>query len=168
MLNQCTSLKIWTSIATHLKSSYSYLPNYTLLWMIPEHQSSLNLVTTELIVDHWLGYSRKSKPTGGWRAHFFEKPLEFFISFTLPLEIPDKTKLHPWKFHKIALDHLEIPRPNHQDPWKFYIIFFGHPCKFLLLFLWYPFKSHILYPSPHSVWFSSGIAHLKTASWLAT
>ena len=33
-----------------------------------------------------------------------------FHFYTLPLEIPDKTKLEPWIFHKIVLDPL---------PWKF-------------------------------------------------
>ena len=34
-------------------------------------------------------------------------PLEIFHFFTLG--IPDKVKLHPWKFYKIVLDPLEIP-----------------------------------------------------------
>ena len=46
---------------------------------------------------------------GELRTYFFENPLEF-IFFSLLLEIPDKTKLHPWKFHKIVFDPLETPR----------------------------------------------------------
>ena len=49
----------------------------------------------------WAGLFQKK--TGGLRAKFFEPPLEYFIFFTLLLEIPEKTKLHPWKFHKIKL-----------------------------------------------------------------
>ena len=37
-------------------------------------------------------------------------PLEIFHFFTLG--IPDKVKLHPWKFYKIVLDPLKIPRPK--------------------------------------------------------
>ena len=39
---------------------------------------------------------------------FLKIPLEFLI-FYLPLQIPDKTKLHSWQFHEIVLDPLEIP-----------------------------------------------------------
>ena len=38
----------------------------------------------------------------------FDKPPGIFHFFTLPLEIPDKTKLNPWIFHKIVIDSLEI------------------------------------------------------------
>ena len=38
---------------------------------------------------------------------FLKNPVIFL--FALPLEIPDKTKLHPWEFHKLVLDPLEIP-----------------------------------------------------------
>ena len=49
--------------------------------------------------------------------------------FTLSLEIPHKTQLNPWIFHKIVLDPLEIPGPK--IPWKFHIIF-------LAIFCWLP------------------------------
>ena len=113
--------------------------------MIPEHQSSLSLVKIELIVDHWLGYSRKKKQQGGWGHTFLKNP---WICFSLdPLKIPT--------------------RPNHQDPSGNSTLFIlGHPCKFLLLFLWYLKEFHIVCLSPHPVWFSAGTAHLKTACWL--
>ena len=38
------------------------------------------------------------------RICFFETPGTFHFFFTLPLEIPDKTKLNPWTFHTIVLD----------------------------------------------------------------
>ena len=47
---------------------------------------------------------------------FWKRPLEVLIcpSFNLPrvkpLEIPDKMKLHPWKFYKIVLHPLKFPR----------------------------------------------------------
>ena len=48
--------------------------------MIPEHQSSLNLVTIELIVDHRLGYSRK-KTNREVEGILFWKPSEIFYFF---------------------------------------------------------------------------------------
>ena len=49
--------------------------------------------------DKWqLSYSRKrpDKGGGGWGHFFFENPRGIFRFFTLPLEIPDKTRLHFW------------------------------------------------------------------------
>ena len=49
---------------------------------------------------------------------------------------------------------------------------FGHPFKFLLLFLWYPWKFHtyrLLLPSPRLVFFwNSPFDSLMMVSWLAT
>ena len=59
------------------------------------------------------------------------KPLlEFFIFFTLPLEIPDKTMLNSWIFCKIVLDSLEILRPKRKTPGNSTLFFLGHPWKF--------------------------------------
>ena len=61
-----------------------------------------------------MGYSRK-KQTGGLRTYFFKYPLKFLGFLLLPLEITDKTRLHPYKLHKIVLCPSEIlilkPRP---------------------------------------------------------
>ena len=51
------------------------------------------MVTVELFVDHWLGYSRKKNKQGGVEAFLFWKSPGFFYFFTLPLKIPDKIKL---------------------------------------------------------------------------
>ena len=56
---------------------------------------------------------------------FKKKTLEFF--FFLPLEIPEKTKLNPWIFHKIVLDLLEIPRPETKTLGNSTLSFLGHP-----------------------------------------
>ena len=71
---------------------------------------------------------------GGWGYTFFKKLLEFFIFFTLPLEIPDK-KLKPWIFHKIVLDLLEVPRPKPKTPGLeilhyFFLITLGNSTSF--------------------------------------
>ena len=78
---------------------------------------------------------------------FFKKKLWMFWIRHFPLEIPEKRKLHPWKFCKIVWHPLEIPRPKaktHENstsfldhPWKFYF-FFNWPWKFHKLFLQYP------------------------------
>ena len=65
-----------------------------------------------------MGYSRKKKKTwgGGLRTYFFERPPGIFHFFILPLEIPGKSKLHPWKLCKPALHPLEIPRSKAKTP----------------------------------------------------
>ena len=58
-----------------------------------------------------------------------ENSPEIFHFFTLPQEIPDKTKakLSPQIFHRIALDPLEIPRPKtKQSPGTSTLFFLGH------------------------------------------
>ena len=79
---------------------------------------SIWLPLNSLLIIDWQKKKQKVEDILFWKT-----PGVFYF-VTLPLEIPDKTKLHPWKFHKTALDPLEIPRPNHQDPWKLHIIFF--------------------------------------------
>ena len=54
--------------------------------------------------------------TWGVEDIFFKKNPEIFRFETLPSEIPDKTKFHNWKFHKIALHHLETTKAKNQDP----------------------------------------------------
>ena len=79
-----------------------------------------------------LGYSRKKTNRGGGEAEdiTFENPPGIFNFFTLSLEIPDKTKLHYWKFHKIMLDPSEIPRPKTKTLGNSPSFFLGHPWKF--------------------------------------
>ena len=64
---------------------------------------------------------------GGRLAHWtIPEKIQTGGGGTLPLEIPDKTKLNPWKFHKIVLDHLEILRPKTKTP--------GNPALFDFVF----------------------------------
>ena len=79
------------------------------------------------------GYSRK-KPN--MRTYFFENPSGVFHVFTLPLEIPDRTKLHLWKFHKIVLATSlgNLKTSKSQDPWKFHMIFSWSPLEIPLCF----------------------------------
>ena len=86
--------------------------NNTIQWAIPE----------------------KIQTRGELRIYFFENYPGIFHFFTLPLEIPDKTKLSPWIFHKIVLEPLEIPRPKTKTPGNSTLFFLGHPWKFHFIF----------------------------------
>ena len=99
---------------------------------------------------------KKSKQEwGGWglvargrgvEDILFWSPPGIFHFFTLPLEIPDKTKLSPWTLHRIVLDPLKIPRPKTQtDRWNFHITFFWSPYGNSILFLINPWKFHMLF-----------------------
>ena len=59
-------------------------------------------------ISNTIGYSRK-QTNRELRTYFFENIHGIFCLFTLPLEIRDKSKLHPWKLCKIALYPMEIP-----------------------------------------------------------
>ena len=74
---------------------------------------------------------------GGLKTYFFENPPWNFSFFTLPLEIPYKAKLHPWKFHKIVLDPLKILRPKTKTPKNSTLCFLLHPWKFHFVFNWH-------------------------------
>ena len=77
-------------------------------------------------------------------------------------------KRNPWIFHKIVFDHLELPRPKTKTSRNSTLFFLGHPSKFSfalinplkfhILFLWYPWKLHILNPP---VWILSGIVQYE-------
>ena len=47
---------------------------------------------------------------------FFGKNSVVSRFVTLSLEIPEKSKLHPWTFHKIVSHHLEILKPETKIP----------------------------------------------------
>ena len=107
-----------------------------------------------------MGYSKKNKKQvqwgGGVGGAEVINPTRIFHFLTLPLEVPGKTKLHPWKFHKF-LFWTEIPH-------YFFLVtllgtlFLINPWKFHMLFLWYPWIFHILKPP---CLFFSGIDQLS-------
>ena len=76
---------------------------------------------------------RKKNQTGRVEDILFWESPGISLFFSLPLEIPDKTKLNPWKFHKIASYPLEIPRTKAKTPGNF-----------IFYLLWYPLKFHFL------------------------
>ena len=100
-------------------------PFFSCSWKFPKHiqgqkQRPLEVPCHIIYFLDTLG-SSTSFLINPWKFHIFENSgLEFFIFFTLPLEIPNKTKLNLLAiFHKIVLDPLEIPRPK-ANPWKFH------------------------------------------------
>ena len=112
-----------------------------------------------------MGYFRKKSKQRGVEDILFWIPLDIFIFLLYPLEIPDKTKLNPWVFHKIVLHPLETWRSKAKIPGYstlFFLVIPGNsslflinPWKLHMLLLWYPWKFHILNPT---VWIFSGIA----------
>ena len=110
------------------------------------------------------------KKSGGWGYTLLKTSLEFSF-FTLPLEIPDKTKLNPWIFHKIVLDPLRFQGPK-QRPLEishyFFLVTLGNSASFLinpwklhLLFLWYPWKFHFFNPTFWNFFWYSPIQNLR-------
>ena len=103
--------------------------------------------------------TNKQTNSGSWGHTFLKNPPGIFHFFTLPLEIPDKTEHHPWKFCKVVFHPLEIPSPKTKTPgnstWFFFLVTPGNSTSFLInlwkfhmLFLWYPWKFHIFNPLP--------------------
>ena len=74
-------------------------------------------------------------------------------SFVAPpmAEIPDKTKYHPYQFHRIVLQKHEIPRPKSKtSPHKF--VYLGNSHCFLLTNHW---KFHMLFLNTSGNWILS-------------
>ena len=75
---------------------------------------------------------------GGLRIYFCENSPEIFHFFTLLLEIPGKTKINSWIFHKIVLA-IQIPwkfqgqkqRPV-EIPHYFFFVTLGNSTSFLI------------------------------------
>ena len=77
---------------------------------------------------------QKKFKQGSWGHNFLKETLGIFRFVTLPLEIPDKMKLHPWKFYKIVTS-IEILgqklRPM-EIPHNLFWITLGDSISFLL------------------------------------
>ena len=57
-------------------------------------------------------FHKKSKQEGLRHNFLKKKKSEIFRFITLLLEILDKRRIYPWKFHEIVLQPLEILRPK--------------------------------------------------------
>ena len=98
-------------------------------------------------------FQKKSRQ-GGWGYTFLKNPPGIFRFVALPLEIPERTSFHHWRFCKIVWHSLKIPRSKTkthgnstwfflEHPWKFYF-FLIDSWNFGILFLHYPWKFPIL------------------------
>ena len=112
-----------------------------------------------------IGLFQKKNQTGGVED-ILEPPLRIFHFFTLPLEILDKTKLHPLEIQQICVRSHGNSKTKNQDPWKFHIIFSWSPLEIPFCVLLAPGNSTCYFfdtpGNPISLTlpvFFSGIAH---------
>ena len=105
--------------------------NLTLRW-------SLHL--SKALSDVKWAIPEKKPNRGGWGYTFLKEIPGIFRFVILPIEIPEKTSFHPWKFCKVVWHPLEIPSSKTktygnsiwvflEDPWKFHF-FFNWPLEF--------------------------------------
>ena len=108
--------------------------------------------------------------TGGVENILFWKPSSENFRFVIsPLEIPEKTSFHPWKFTKIVWHPLEIPRSKTKTHRNSTWVFPWTPLEILLLFSLTPGISIFSFfstpgnymSSTPPVCFFSGIVHFK-------
>ena len=101
--------------------------------------------TCFLAYAHEFGYSRKNPNRGCWGHTFLKKIPGIFRFVTFSLEIPDKLKLHPWKFHQIVLHPLEFPRPKAKTHGNSTLFIFWSRLDIPLLFLLTPGVPHSIF-----------------------
>ena len=88
--------------------------------------------------------------TGGLSTYVLEKDPWNFKFVTLPLEIHEKIKLHPWQFHKIVLHPLEFPKRKSKTDGNSTLFFLNHLWKFHFFFYWpMEFLIPLEIPCPH-------------------
>ena len=114
----------------------------------------LHITRNQLDSCYWTIPKKTNKEVDGLRTWIFKRSLWNFSFFTLPLEIPDKLKLHLWKFLKIVLDPIEIPRPKPRPleiPHYFllatvgnFTLFLINSRKFHMIFIWYPWEYYYI------------------------
>ena len=78
---------------------------YLDIWSVLLSRLVDSLEQFQSIVLIWAILEKREQGTPGIMGHFF-----------VPLEIPSKTKLHPWKNSTIMLHLLEISRPKTKTP----------------------------------------------------
>ena len=90
----------------------------------------------------WAIPVKKNEQGSDWGHTYLKNLPESFEIFLLySLEIPNKTKVHPCKFHKIVLPICVTSLENSEAKIR-------NPYKFHMLFLWYPWKFRVFNPHP--------------------
>ena len=95
-----------------------------------------DLISAHVWVSFIIRLFQKKNQIGEVKDILFWNPTGIFQFFTLLPKILDKTKLLPWKFHKIVLNPLGIPRPKTKTPGNSTLFFLGNPWKFYFVFKW--------------------------------
>ena len=128
----------WLYALTGLKCLFEHVEVLccSLILLLP------NVVSSEGLFRYGtsIGLFQKKNRGRGLRKYFFH-------FFTLSLKIPEKAKLHPWKFHKIVLGPSEIPRAKPRtleiphyfliNPWNFHVLNPPPPHPPLLFFFFF-------------------------------
>ena len=114
-------VKIWhTQKHTFLSCDFNIL-SYMLPWINSIQKTAVSSFSFVFLCTQEMGeYSIPDKKTNRWVSYIghisYQLAILFWKSpgiihfFTLPLEIPEKTKLHHWIFQKIVLDPLKFPQ----------------------------------------------------------
>ena len=84
-----------------------------------------------------LGYSLKDTNRGCWEHTLLKKTPGMYRYVTWTLKIPDKMKLHLWKFHQIVLHPLECPRPKTKTHGSSTLFFSWSCLEIPLFFYWF-------------------------------
>ena len=125
--------------------------------------NSFNCCATKIVI--WLfgwnspvHWTIPEKLQTGWVVDIpFRNPPSGILKFvTLPLEIPEKTSCHPWKFCKIVCHPLEIPKSKTKTQENFTLVFLYKtpinstsfligPWDFHVPFLQYPWSGNSMY-----------------------
>ena len=154
-MSQYHNTDVWTFlkpmlIIEHMKMMqmlYLDIRSMLLSGQVPHRTNSSQLL--------WIGLFQK-KIKGVWGHTFLGKALKFLLLFSVPLEIPGKTKLHPWKFGIIInVTSLRNSKAKKSRPLEilhdFFLVSLGistlfliNPWKLCMLFYEYSWKLYVL------------------------
>ena len=154
-MSQYHNTDVWTFlkpmlIIEHMKMMqmlYLDIRSMLLSGQVPHRTNSSQLL--------WIWLFQK-KIKGVWGHTFLGKALKFLLLFSVPLEIPGKTKLHPWKFGIIInVTSLRNSKAKKSRPLEilhdFFLVSLGistlfliNPWKLCMLFYEYSWKLHVL------------------------
>ena len=154
-MSQYHNTDVWTFlkpmlIIEHMKMMqmlYLDIRSMLLSGQVPHRTNSSQLL--------WIGLFQK-KFKGVWGHTFLGKALKLLLLFSVPLEIPGKAKLHPWKFGIIInVTSLRNSKAKKSRPLEilhdFFLVSLGistlfliNPWKLCMLFYEYSWKLHVL------------------------
>ena len=95
-----------------------------------------------------IGYSRKNPNRRCWGHTFWKKTPGIFRFVVLPLEIPDKVKLHPLEIPRSCVTPIGISKTKNLGPWNSTQYLLDLPSKFHFFFYWSQEFPHSIYSVP--------------------